>query len=134
VEAFRYQLASARSLPTRCSAVKPHDASRFPRRSRPEAIDAGCRDLVDEICRTTQSKICCFPIGLIASGIMGRIAIERWFPLAKGSQGIPLLAMYYTAFILLGTGVMLPFKKVTRGISIGIAVAILSTPLFFVDR
>ena len=51
-----------------------------------------------------------------------------------GVQALPLLLLYYASFILIGTGVMLPFKKVTLGISIGVVVAILMTPFFFVDR
>ncbi len=76
-----------------------------------------------------------FSTGLIASGIMGLISIERWMPVATtGWQAIPLLVLYYASFVLVGTGVMLPFKKVTVGISIGIAVGVLMTPFLFVNR
>lgn len=76
-----------------------------------------------------------FSTVLIASGIMGLIAIERWLPVATtGLQAIPLLLLYHASFVLIGTGVMLPFKKVTLGISIGIALAIVSMPFFIADR
>jgi hypothetical protein len=75
-----------------------------------------------------------FSTSLIASGIMGLIAIERWMPVATGVQAIGLMLLYYAAFILVGTGVMLPFKRVTFGIIIGIVMAVLSTPFLFVDK
>jgi hypothetical protein len=72
--------------------------------------------------------------GLIASGVMGLIAIERWMPVAKGLQAIPLLVLYYAAFVLLGTGIMLPFKKLSLGVSVGTVMAIVLVPYFFTDK
>ncbi len=74
--------------------------------------------------------------GLIASGIMGLVAIHRWLRVddVKSLLVLLLMAFYFASFILIGTGIMLPFKKLSAGISVGIVLAILSMPFFFVDK
>ncbi len=77
-----------------------------------------------------------FSTGLIASGIMGLVAIHQWLHVSdvKSLLVLLLMALYYASFILIGTGIMLPFKKLSAGISVGIVLAILSMPFFFVDK
>jgi hypothetical protein len=68
--------------------------------------------------------------GLIASGIMGLVAVHQWLRVSNVESLLVLLliALYYASFILNGTGIMLQFKKLSAGISVGIVLAILSMP------
>jgi hypothetical protein len=71
--------------------------------------------------------------GLIACGLTGVVAVNHWMSggQVRGLLVILLLLLYYASFVLIGSGVMLPFKKLSVGISIGVVLAILLIPYFF---